>query len=167
MIRQRQPLPRLAGLLAGALLLGAPVLGQADTGDLPWGAANVMERDYSPRQVVYDVYVDSEREMDAVLDRVSMLNNIYEADPFESHIVMVLHGSEIPFFSREQFAEREKLMRRAKSLTDAGNIEFRMCRAAARAHGVDTADVHGFVNIVPMADAEIIDLQHEGYVYMQ
>ncbi len=167
MIRNRTPLSRLAGLLAGALLLGAPTLGSAEPTDLPWGSANVMERDYEPRRVVYDVYVDSAREMDMVLDRVSMLNNVYEADPFESHIVMVLHGGEVPFFTREQFAEHEELMRRAKSLTDAGNIEFRMCGAAARLRGIDAADVHGFVNIVPMADAEIIDLQHEGYVYMQ
>ena len=32
---------------------------------------------------------------------------------------------------------------------------------------VKPEDVHGFVNVVPMADAEIIELHHEGYAYMK
>lgn len=29
------------------------------------------------------------------------------------------------------------------------------------------SDVHGFVQMVPMADAEIVRLQKEGYAYMR
>ena len=49
-----------------------------------------------------------------------------------------------------------------------GAIEIRMCRIAARGHGFDPEDIHGFVQIIPMADAEIVRLQQEdGYAYMQ
>ncbi|HSH31022.1 MAG TPA: hypothetical protein VK971_14035, partial [Thiohalobacter sp.] len=61
-----------------------------------------------------------------------------------------------------------ELMRRAQSLTVGGIIEFRMCRAAARGYGYVPKDIHGFVKMVPMADAEIVRLQQEeGYAYMR
>ena len=59
-------------------------------------------------------------------------------------------------------------MRRAQSLTLAGPIVFRMCAVAARMHGYQPEDIHGFVELVPMADAEIVRLQtEEGYAYMK
>ncbi|WP_042805562.1 DsrE family protein [Thioalkalivibrio sp. ALE19] len=156
----------LASLVAGALLLGAPLTVPAQD-DMPWGSAEVNQKEYEPARVVYDVAVDTADEMDFVLDRVSMLNNVYEADPFDSHIVLVLHGREVPFFTRDQFDEHRDLMRRAESLTRAGNIDIRMCEASAALRGIEPEDVHGFVEIVPMADSEIIHLQQEGYSYMQ
>jgi len=55
------------------------------------------------------------------------------------------------------------IMGRAQSLTVGTSIEFRMCRAAARQLNYEENDIHGFVKMVPMADAEIVRLQHEGY----
>jgi len=48
-----------------------------------------------------------------------------------------------------------------------GIIEFRMCRIAAQGHGYAPRDIHGFVSMVPMGDAEIVRLQQEGYGYMR
>jgi intracellular sulfur oxidation DsrE/DsrF family protein len=125
----------------------------------PWGRAGLQAVDYAPHKVVYDVAAQDVAGFSRVLDRASFLNNIYHADPFEASIVLVLHGDEIPFFA---------MMRRAQSLTVAGTVQFRMCRVAAAGHGLEPDEIHGFVKIVPMADAEIVRLQQEeGYVYMQ
>lgn len=59
-------------------------------------------------------------------------------------------------------------MQRAQSLTVGTSVEFRMCRAAARLMRYQPEDVHGFVSMVPMADAEIVRLQQEeGYAYLR
>jgi intracellular sulfur oxidation DsrE/DsrF family protein len=58
-------------------------------------------------------------------------------------------------------------VKRAQSLTVGGVIEIRMCRAAAKRRGLMADDIHGFISMVPMADAEIVKLQSEGYAYMQ
>lgn len=134
----------------------------------PWGHASLEDIDYAPQKVLYDVSVANVDAMSRVLDRVSYLNNLYNADPFEASIVMVLHGSEIPFFAIDKLDTYRELMQRAQSLTLAGPIEFRMCRVAARGFGLGPDDIHGFVKMVPMADAEIVRLQQEeGYVYMR
>ena len=134
----------------------------------PWGKASVDSINYKPQKVVYDVAASNIGTFENVLDRVSYLNNIYHANPFDASLVMVLHGDEIPFFAISNLEKYRELMQRAQSLTIAGPIEFRMCQVAARGHGLEPEDIHGFVKLVPMADAELIRLQQEeGYVYMR
>ena len=134
----------------------------------PWGQSSMQSLDYKPQKVVYDVSASSVEMFSQVLDRVSYLNNIYRADPFDASLVMVLHGDEIPFFAIRNLAKYQDLMQRAQSLTVAGPVEFRMCEVAAKAHGLEPGDIPGFVKVVPMADAEIVLLQQEeGYAYMR
>ena len=134
----------------------------------PWGRGKPQNAEYSPQRVVYDVAVSDSAALSRVLDRASYLNNLYQADPFAASIVLVLHGDEIPLFAIANYGKYKELMTRAQSLTVGGAIEIRMCRIAARGHGFDPEDIHGFVQIIPMADAEIVRLQQEdGYAYMQ
>ncbi len=135
---------------------------------VPWGRASLDPVDYKPQKVLYDVAVTNIDAFTHVLDRVSYLNTLYNANPFDASIVLVLHGDEIPFFAVKNNDKYQQLMKRAKSLTDSGPIEFRMCGIAAKGHGFEAGDIHGFVILVPMADAEIVRLQQEeGYVYMR
>lgn len=136
--------------------------------DAPWGRASLQPIDYAPQKVVYDVATADVESFSRVLDRVSYLHNIYHADPFDESIVLVLHGDEIPFFAIDNFDSYRELMRRAHSLTVGGMVQIRMCRVAAAGHGLQPDDIHGFVKVVPMADAEIVRLQQEeGYAYMR
>ena len=141
--------------------------GFAET-NAPWGKARLDPIEYKPQKVVYDVSVNSVESLTRILDRVSYLNNIYHADPFDASIILVLHGNEIPFFAIRNYKKYHALMKRAQSLTVAGPIEFRMCRVAAKGQGFEPEDIQGFVKVVPMADAELIRLQkEEGYAYMR
>lgn len=134
----------------------------------PWGKSQAQEYDYSPQKVVYDVAVSSTKQLEQTLDRASYLSKLYHADPFAAAVVLVLHGNEIPFFAIKNYLKYKDLMQRVQSLTLDGVIEIRMCQIAARGHGFEPDDIHGFVKMVPMADAEIIRLQREeNYAYMR
>lgn len=134
----------------------------------PWGTAVAQVAGYVPQKVVYDVTVSTPDELDMILDRISGLNVEYGTDPFDAAIVVVLHGPEIRFFDTNKFDEYEELMRRAQSLTVGGVIEMKMCQRAAQNLDLQPADIHGFIEMVPMGDAEIIRLQQEeGYAYMK
>lgn len=133
-----------------------------------WGGASVKPRDYQPQKVVYDVSVSQLSQMVNVIDRVSYLNKLYHADPFKTSIVLVLHGNEIPFYARKNFSKYRELVTRTQSLTVGETVKVRMCKLAAEAHGFKPEDIHGFIEMVPMADAEIIRLQRkEGHAYMR
>ncbi len=150
----------------GALLLLAPLCVAART-TAPWGSAETLERSYAPARAVYDVDAGDAVAFARVLDRVSYLNKVWEADPFASSIVVVVHGDAIPLFGIRDFERHREAMERAQSLTRSGPIEFRICRADAAMRGYAPADLHGFAQMVPMADAEIVRLQNEGYAYMR
>lgn len=134
----------------------------------PWGSANVTTTQYKPQKVVYDVHVKTVEAVDSVLDRASYLSTITGADPFDQSIVLVLHGKELSFFAIKNYEKYRDLMRRAQSLVESEALTIRMCKIAAQSQGFAPEDIHGFVEMIPMGDAEIIRLQYEeGHAYMQ
>ena len=152
-------------ILMAALLLVSHFSLAADG---PWGGAKLTPTQYKPQKVVYDVHVKTVEAVESVLDRASYLSTITGADPFEQSIVLVLHGPELSFFARENYEKYKQLMHRAQSLVEAEVIKIKMCKIAAQGQGYQPEDIHGFVEMVPMGDAEIIRLQYEEkHAYMQ
>ncbi len=138
------------------------------SGNAPWGGSKVTATEYKPQKVVYDVHVKTAAAVESVLDRASHLSTITGADPFEQSIVLVLHGKELSFFAIENYEKYKDLMKRAQSLVESEALSIKMCKIAAEGQGYKPEDIHGFVEMVPMGDAEIIRLQYEdGYAYMQ
>ena len=139
----------------------------AQGADAPWGTAKTDPRTYKPQKVLYDLISGKPSRIKNILDRVSMLQNLYGTDPFDASIVVVVHGNAIDVFATKNTEKYRGLMTRAASLTQSGVITFRMCGASAKLRGLGAKDIHGFVTMAPMADAEIVRLQKDGYAYMQ
>ena len=140
--------------------------GVAQANDAPWGVAKKSEFKYEPQKVLYDLTTGDKKSLINILDRAGLLFKLYDSDLFDSSIVIVIHGEAIPFFTIVDSIDFE-LVKRAYNLTVGTTIEFRMCQAAAKVMGYEPKDIHGFVKMVPMADAEIVKLQKEGYAYMR
>ena len=139
-----------------------------NTEHAPWGSAVDTPTEYKPQKVVYDVHVKTVEAVESVLDRASYLSTITGADPFDQSIVLVLHGKELSFFAIKNYEKHQDLMKRAQSLVESEALTIRMCKIAAQSQGFSPEDIHGFVEMIPMGDAEIIRLQYEeGHAYMQ
>ena len=122
---------------------------------------------YLPARVVYDLASRHTEEITNILDRASMLQNVYSNDPFESSIIIVIHEQAIPFFVSDKKSKHRAIEQRAASLVTAEIIQFRICRASAKMQGLTAKDFNSYIKLVPMADAEIIRLQNEGYAYLK
>jgi len=118
-------------------------------------------------KVVYDVKTRSLDEFSNVLDRISFLNSRLGNDPLSTSIVVVLHGDEIEYFARDKELDYEAVVERTQSLITGETIDFRVCRVSAKRRGYQSVDLQSFVEVVPMADAEIVQLQFNGYAYMR
>lgn len=147
------------------ILLTPPAL--AAEAEAPWGRGKAVAQSYEKQKVVYDVMANSEGAMRSVISRAQLLLDLNGSDPFDNKVVIVLHGQEIPFFAVKNLDKHRELMQRAQSATQTGLIEFRMCKLAAEGQGFQPEDIHGFISLVPMADAEIVRLQQAGYAYMR
>ena len=121
---------------------------------------------YAPAKVVYDVSSPDPKQLKNILDRVSLLQNLYGSDSFSASIVIVLHEGVIPLFANGQSHYQKELVRRAQDLAMGEIIQFRLCQASARMQGFERKDFEHFIQLIPMADAEIVKLQHQGYAYL-
>ncbi len=121
---------------------------------------------YAPGKVVYDVATPDPAALQHILDRVSLLQDLYSADPLEASIVVVLHDGAIPLFSNRDTGQAP-LRDRARNLALGQITRFSLCRASARMQGYDEGDFADYITIVPMADAEIVRLQQAGYAYLR
>lgn len=162
-------MPKLLFFLLLALsFIASSTTFASNSADAPWGGAKLTPTDYKPQKVVYDVHVKAVEAVESVLDRASYLSTITGADPFDQSIVLVLHGKELNFFAIKNYEKYKDLMQRAQSLVESEALTIKMCKIAAKSQGFSPADIHGFVEMVPMGDAEIIRLQYEeGHAYMQ
>lgn len=134
----------------------------------PWGGADLTSTEYKPQKVVYDVHVKTIAKVESVLDRASYLSIITGADTFDQSIVLVLHGPELNFFAIKNYSKYKELMHRAQSLVESEALKIKMCKIAAESQGYQSKDIHGFIEMVPMGDAEIVRLQYEeNHAYMQ
>lgn len=155
----------LLWLLIPLYIINTPAFADASS---PWNSASVTATEYKPQKVVYDVHVKTVEALESVLDRASYLSTITGADPFDQSIVLVLHGPELSFFAIDNYQKHKALMHRAQSLVESEALTIKMCKIAAQSQGHSPEDIHGFIEIIPMGDAEIIRLQHEeGHAYMQ
>lgn len=124
------------------------------------------QKAYPPGKVVYDLTSPETYALRNVLDRAGLLQKMYGNDPFESSIIIVIHGDAIPLFAKNRKSGLKELMNRAHGLAMGEVIQFRLCAASARMQGFRKEDFHEFITLVPMADAEIVQLQHKGHAYM-
>jgi uncharacterized protein len=122
---------------------------------------------YQPAKVVYDISDSDPKVLEHLLDRASMLQNIYQNDSFEASIVFVVHDGAIPLFGKADRNKHPELMKRARSLSMGEVIQFRICKASANMQGFKKSDLQEFAFLVPMADAEMVRLQQEGYAYLR
>ena len=60
--------------------------------------SSVSQAEYEPSKVVYDVSSPHPADLKNVLDRVGLLEKIYNNDSFEASIVLVIHEGAIPLF---------------------------------------------------------------------
>lgn len=159
---------RLFSLCIYLVLLFSQIAFADASRNAPWAGSDVTPTKYKPQKVVYDVHVKTVAAVASVLDRASHLSTITGADPFEQSIVLVLHGRELSFFAIENYDQYKDLMKRAQSLVESEVISIKMCKIAAQSQGYGPDDIHGFIEMVPMGDAEIIRLQYEeNHAYMQ
>ncbi len=158
----------LFALTISFIILASSTLSANNPNAAPWGSSKVVPTKYKPQKVVYDVHVKTANAVKSVLDRVSYLSTITGADPFDQSIILVLHGKELSFFAIENYDKHKDLMKRAQSLVESDVISIRMCKIAAQSQGYSPKDIHGFIEMIPMGDAEIIRLQYEeDHAYMQ
>ncbi len=128
-------------------------------------ALDMAAGDNEPDKYFFDVTGHSAEAFLALLNRA---HAIYEDTPAERRseleIVMVLHGPDIEFFDRGNYAEHHAIVDLAARLDAFGVFDFKVCTVAAEHLGVTPDDVPPFIEFVPYGPGEIDRLEEAGFV---
>ena len=123
----------------------------------PYGDAKQDLHKYPNINRVYDVNYDNPKKLNAL---VHFIQNVNDVVPGKA--VVVLHGTEIRAFAKENYLKYQGVVDQLADLSKKG-VEFRMCNNAMHAAGFKAKDIDGFITIIPAGFAEIISLQKQGY----
>jgi uncharacterized protein len=148
---------RYIAVMAFAVLFSGAALSVTADELAPYGTAKSDMHKYPEINRVYDVNYDDPKWLNALVGFIKNVNNVVPGKA-----VVVLHGTEIRAFAKENYEKYQGVIDNLAALSKAG-VEFRMCNNAMHAAGFNAEDMHGFVTIIPAGFAEVIDLQHKGY----
>lgn len=119
----------------------------------------------APRYLL-NVILHTPEEIGALLSRAEELARARPPAETDVGIALVLHGPEVEFFARHQYARYKALVDRAQRLDAAHVIEIKICQTEMKSRGLKAADIPEFIQPVPYGPDEIARLQHRGYIYL-
>ncbi len=122
---------------------------------------------HEPAGYLGRIELDDPEAVAGALRRAEML--YHSADMSEKTlppVVMVIHGSEVSIFFKENYSKYKSIVDLAAKLTAFQVIDIRVCEASARGLGLDIQTRFPFVGTVPYGPTEITRLiEVEKYVY--
>lgn len=154
----------MSKLFYALAMLASNIVAEADVLSTDSSKSDIK---YQPARVVYDLTSGDLNIVTNILNRVAILQDLYGAGSSDGSIIILLHGSSVPLFIRDNQGQNAEAMRYARDLADAGVIRFAMCKMSANFQGFEDKQVQEFVTLVPMGDAELIRLQNMGYAYLR
>lgn len=129
-------------------------------------------------KVVYDLTTKDLSNFELRVLSATVSNKAYyESSLRELDVAVVIHGGAYKFFLKEPGNSKFKddkalvstyktLAKRIETLANTYNVQFLVCGAGLRKHGLEKKDIYDFVKITPTAMIGLIDMQNEGYAYV-
>jgi len=119
----------------------------------------------APRYV-FDVMIHRRDEMQRLLERIDQLAARHATTPDAPQLALVLHGPEIDYFTRRNYAQYRDIVDRAADLDKKGILDVKVCDTMIRELGLENEPLPAFIEHVPFGPAEVDRLVGQGYVKM-
>lgn len=127
-------------------------------------AAEVADLDPQQRYLA-QIRVHTAGEIEALLQRASLLaQQASDYGNFEP-IAVVLHGDEAEVFRHGNYQQNQRIIDLAAKLDAFKVIDLRICETWMRLNNVKRSEMPAFVETVPYGPAEERKLKRKGYKY--
>lgn len=114
-------------------------------------------------QFVFDASNHSAEELLAFLQRVDEIASMSLADFDELNIALVLQGSDIAMFVRDNYEQNKQLVDLAARLDALNVIDMKVCQHDLQHQGYGVEDMPAFIERIPYAREEMKRLEGAGY----
>jgi len=116
------------------------------------------------RRYLFDVTSHSIEDMQALLQRTAEITQDMPDDLDDLEIVLILHGPDLDWFTRKNYAKNRELVDLAARLDVLEIIDIKACETAMERRGIDSSELPAFIETIPYAPDEIARLQALDYV---
>lgn len=127
---------------------------------LPLTLLSAEEDKQPPPGYVFSVTVNSQQQLDVVLNRAEDLRELFDPDE-HSKIAIVLHGDELQLFQKGNYTSNQSMVERARLLDRDNIIDIKACQTMMKTLEIEQSELPSFIEQVPFAPAEIERLQKE------
>ncbi len=129
---------------------------QAQQSNPPAGA----DTESSEKGYVFDITVQNEQQLDAILKRAEHLKGQFSPDQY-GRIALVLHGEELKLFKKSNYQQFMSIVDKARELDSNHLIDIKACQTAMDYLNIEQSDLPDFIEQIPYAPVEIERLVRE------
>ena len=138
----------------------------------------ILLADKPSAKVVYDLTTKNQKTFERKILKAIVANKAYyESKLKELEVTVVIHGGAYRYFTidpskteyktdKALLADYANLKKRIKSMHEIYGVEFLICEAGMKKHGLKAKDIMSYVKIIPNSIIGLIDRQNEGYAYI-
>ncbi len=116
------------------------------------------------KRYLFDITDHSIEEFKALLTRAEEVSQAQSDDFQDLEIVMIIHGSDIDWFTQQNYEHNRQLIDLAARLDAYDIIDMKVCEKTMSVRGVDRKDIPPFIESVPYAPTEMKQRLNDGYI---
>lgn len=129
-----------------------------------WAQADELQQSPTPGYkadgYVFDITVENEQQLDAILKRAEVLKGQFSPDQY-GRIALVLHGEELRLFQKSNYQRFMSIVDKARELDRDHLIDIKACQTVMDYLNIKQSDLPDFIEQIPYAPAEIERLVKE------
>lgn len=116
------------------------------------------------RSYLFDVSEHSREELEALLQRAQEISQLKSENYDQLEIVLILHGPDIDWFTRQNYDQNKNLVDLAARLDAFNIIDLKVCESTMINRNVNREELPPFIESVPYAPDEINRLLQENFI---
>lgn len=121
---------------------------------MPQAEHSRQSEDLPAKGYVFDITVQNEEQLDAVLNRADKLGSQFNEQQY-GRIAIVLHGLELNLFRKKNYAKYNQIVEKARQLDQQNLVEIKACQTVMRNLHIQQSELPDFIEQVPLAPVEI------------
>lgn len=139
---------------------------------------SILQAQEDSAKIVYDLTTKDLANFELrILKSIVANKSHYESTLRELDVAVVIHGGAYKFFTKDPahnkfkddkalVSTHETLAKRIESMAKTYDVQFLICGAGVRKHGLKEKEIYDFVEIIPNSTIGLTDKQNEGYAYI-
>lgn len=149
-------------VLVAALFVALSGVVVADTIEEASYVSSELAPQTDAKRLIVPIELHTVEELESMLTAVE---SRYSHNHIDGPVMMVLHGSEINTFIKDNYARYQSVVQKSTELTEKGVVQIEICERWLDANNISRSRLQPFVKTVEYGPARLQELVNDQYTY--